>query len=376
MKHSQDLRSTDSLDIVITGGGTGGHVYPGIAVAKELKRQFPSTSILFIGTRTGLEAKIVPHEGFALETISIQGFKSKGIFDKVKTLCKLPYAIYRSRTFLKEFRPHIVFGTGGYVSVPVIYAAYLLHIPTLILEPNRQAGLANRLLSKSVDKIAVCFQESAALFPREKVIFTGNPIRKEFSLIGQIPPPDRGSKHNILIIGGSRGSKSINNAVLSALDYLTEYRQQLVFTHQTGNADYASVKANYETKKFRADVLEYIDNIPQMYAKSHLIICRSGANTVAELTASRRPAILIPYPHGDRHQEYNARALEETGAANVILQKDLSGETLAKAVMYYLQQPETYAQVWSSTPGPETSNATEQVVDGCLQLVKGNSPQT
>lgn len=375
MKQPQELRTTNSLDIVITGGGTGGHVYPGIAVAKELRQRLPSTSILFIGTRAGLETKIVSHEGFALETINIQGFKSKGAFDKLKTLCKLPYAVYRSIIFLREFRPHVVFGTGGYVSVPVIYAAYVLRIPTLILEPNRQPGLANKLLSKSVDKIAICFQESATSFPSEKVIFTGNPIRKEFSLIGQIPPPDRGSKRNILIIGGSRGSKSINDAVIEALDYLTEQREHLVFIHQTGKADLQDVKMHYNNKQFRADVLEYIDDIPKGYAKSHLIICRAGASTVAELMASRRLAIVIPYPYGDRHQEFNAQALEEAGLAKVILQKDLSGKSLAETILHCLRHSEAYAQIWSSSAQSETSTATERIVDLCLQLAEDNIPQ-
>jgi UDP-N-acetylglucosamine--N-acetylmuramyl-(pentapeptide) pyrophosphoryl-undecaprenol N-acetylglucosamine transferase len=371
MKKQQTLRSESSLDIVITGGGTGGHVYPGIAVAKELRRQIPSASILFIGTQTGLEAKIVPHEGFALETIDIQGFKSKGTLRKLKTLYKLPYAVYRARKFLRGFRPHAVFGTGGYVSVPVIYASYLLHIPTLILEPNRQPGLANKLLSKSVDRIAICFQETATAFPKEKIIFTGNPVRREFSLIGKTPPPDKGSKHNILIIGGSLGAKSINYAVIEALDSLTDQRERLVFTHQTGPNDYTYVKTNYEKKCFRADVLEYITDIPKMYAKSHLIICRAGASTVAELKASRRPAILIPYPHGDRHQEFNALALKEEGFAKVILQANLSGKSLAKAISHSLQHPETFAQVWFNIREVEKKTAAEQVVDICLQLARG-----
>lgn len=370
MRQAQELDPKNFLDIVITGGGTGGHVYPGIVVAKELKLRFSETSILFIGSQLGLETKIVPYEGFALETINIQGFIGKSIISKLKTLCLFPYAVYRSITFLREFRPDVVFGTGGYVSVPVIYAAYLLRIPTLILEPNRQPGLANKLLSKSVDKIAICFEDSAAFFPREKVVLTGNPIRKEFTLIGQTPPPDRGSKFNILIIGGSRGAKRINYAMIEALEHLSEQRDQLAFTHQTGPADYLYVKTCYDKKQFQAEVLDYIDNIPKMYAKSHLIICRAGANTIAELIASRRPAILIPYPHADSHQEFNARALEEAGTAKVILQYALSGKTLANAIINYLQHPEEFTQVWTTSPTSETNNAAEKIVDNCLQLVK------
>jgi UDP-N-acetylglucosamine--N-acetylmuramyl-(pentapeptide) pyrophosphoryl-undecaprenol N-acetylglucosamine transferase len=368
MKKVKKSRSRKSLKIVITGGGTGGHVYPGIAVAKELKRQMPLSEIRFIGTQTGLEAKIVPYEGFPFDTIEVQGFKSKGTGQKLKSLVLLPQAIYRSIKLLRKFQPSVVFGTGGYVSVPVIYASYLMHIPTVTLEPNRRPGLANRLLSKSVDKIAICFPESAHWFPHKKVIFTGNPIRKEFFLVGETPPPDRGQKINILIVGGSLGARSINYAMIEALDYLEAQRDRLIFTHQTGNTDFDYVKAGYHHKHFRADVYPYIEDMPKMYAKSHLIICRAGAATVAELVASARPSILIPYPHGDRHQEFNALALKEAGIAKIIGQQNLSGQSLAEAILETIEHPEELAQVWPSGELPGRKDAAEQLVDVCFQL--------
>ncbi|PIE32681.1 undecaprenyldiphospho-muramoylpentapeptide beta-N-acetylglucosaminyltransferase [candidate division KSB3 bacterium] len=371
----QSLRSNLPFDIVITGGGTGGHVYPGIAVAKEVKRQFPSASVLFIGTQKGLESKIIPYEGFALKTVDIRGFAGKGVTQRLRAFWKLPFAVLRARHYLKEFRPHVVFGTGGYVSVPVLYAAYLLHIPTLTLEPNRRPGLANKLLSKSVDQIAICFEESAAEFPEKKVIFTGNPIRKEFSIIGKTSPPNKGEKCNILVVGGSLGASSLNHAMIEALDYLVDYRDHFVFTHQTGASSYNDVKAGYEQKGFRTEVLEYIDDIPKMYARSHLIICRAGASTVAELQASRRPAILIPYAHGDRHQEFNAQALVDKGIAKMILQKNLSGETLSKVILECLYNPDTVAQVWVNVHSTNEKSAAERIVDVCLELARiWNSP--
>ena len=370
METRHPLRPELPFDIVVTGGGTGGHVYPGIAVAKEVRRQLPATSILFIGTQKGLESKIVPYEGFAFETIDIQGFASKGPVQKLKALWKLPFAVQRSKKYLREFRPHVVFGTGGYVSVPVLYAAYLLHIPTLTLEPNRHPGLANKLLSRSVDRIAICFEESAAAFPAKKVIFTGNPIRKEFTVIGKTSPPNKGAKCNILVIGGSLGASSLNKAMIKALDDLTDYRDNLVFSHQTGVSGYEDVKAAYEQKGFRAEVMEYIDDIPKMYARSHLIICRAGASTVAELQASRRPAILVPYAHGDRHQEFNAQALVDKGIAKMILQKYLSGKTLADAMLQCLLHPEAVAQVWTNAHGMDEKSAAEQIVDVCLELAQ------
>ncbi|PID56883.1 undecaprenyldiphospho-muramoylpentapeptide beta-N-acetylglucosaminyltransferase [candidate division KSB3 bacterium] len=354
--------------IVCTGGGTGGHVYPGIAVAKELKHLYPRSSILFIGTEKGLETKIVPHEGFTVKTVRMHGFKNKGIVSRLRSLWLLPGAVWRAKSYLKAFQAQVVFGTGGYVSVPVLYAAYLLHLPTLTLEPNRQAGLANRLLAKSVDRIAVCFQESALDFPEKKVVVTGNPIRKEFYLIGKTPPPDRGNTWNLLVLGGSLGSQSINAAMIDALGELKALRDQVVISHQSGEADYQIVKRAYEEQGFHADVCAYISDVPKVYAKSHLVICRAGASTVAELQASRRPAILIPYPHGDRHQERNAQALVDKGLSKMILQEHLSGQSLAEAIQDYIKQPEEFAQVWSNHNETHSLTASEKLVDLCLEL--------
>lgn len=368
MEKNHALHSDFPWKIAFTGGGTGGHVYPGIAVAKEFKHLFPRSSVLFIGTEKGLEATIVPYEGFAFKTVRIQGFKSKNLFYKLQSLWMLPLAVRRARKHLKAFQPHLVFGTGGYVSVPVLYAAYLLRIPTLTLEPNRRPGLANRLLAKSVDRIAVCFQESAQAFPAEKVIFTGNPIRKEFSLIGKTPPPDKGKKWNILVLGGSLGAHSINTALIDGLDGLGAMRDQIIFSHQTGKADYDFVTAGYQKKGFQAEVFDYINDIPKMYAKSHLIIGRAGASTVAELQASHRPAILIPFPHADRHQEFNAQALVDKGLAKIVLQEHLSGKSLADAIVECIEYPETITQVWSNLHGNDELTASEKVIELCWQL--------
>ena len=373
MEKNHALHSDFPWKIAFTGGGTGGHVYPGIAVAKEFRHLFPRSSMLFIGTDRGLEAKIVPYEGFAFKTVRVKGFKGKGLFHKLQSLWWLPLAVGRARKHLKDFHPNVVFGTGGYVSVPVLYAAYLLRIPTLTLEPNRQPGLANRLLAKSVDRIAICFQESAMSFPAKKVAFTGNPIRKEFSLIGKTPPPDKGKKWNILILGGSLGAHRINTAMIDALDGLGKMREHIVFSHQTGRTDYEFVKKGYQEKGFQAEVFDYINDVPRMYARSHLLICRAGASTVAELQASHRPAILIPYPHGDRHQEFNAQALVDKGLAKMVLQQYLSGATLAEVILDCMEHPEAIAQVWSNFYGRDELTASEKVIKLCLELAVKSS---
>ena len=374
IKKSQEIRSEDSFGIAITGGSTGSHIYPGIAVANEVMRQIPSASILFIGTKTGLEATIVPHEGFTFETVDLQGMKNHKLLQKLKKLYELPRAVRQARQLLKEFQPHVVLGTGGAVSVPVMYAAYLLKIPTIILEPNKQPEFESKLLCKSVQQIAVGFQETTTAFPLEKVVFTGIPIRKAFLLIGKIPPPDKGAKQNILIIGGSHEAKYINHAVTEALEYLKDQQTQFTFTHQSGADEYNYVKNNYESKGFRADVFEYIEDIPKMYAKAHIIICRAGASTIAELQASRRPAILIPSPRHENRQEVHACLLEDKeGIATIISEKDLSGKILAETILHCLQHPEEFGQVWSNHITFEEKTAAKRVVAACLQLTNINN---
>lgn len=370
-KKTSDSRKL--MSIAIAGGGTGGHVYSGIAVAKEIKRQLPSARILFIGTEEGLETKIVPHEGFSLETIEIQRMKGRGFGDKFQLFFRLPREVYWALKLLKKFRPSVVFGIGGDASVPVIYASYLLRIPTIILEPNREPALANRLLSGTVNKIAICFEESVKLFPKRKVIMTSNPVRKEFFLIGETPPPDKGRKINILVIAGDRGARSMNYTMIGALDYLEEYRERLTFTHQTGNADFEYVKSGYKKKQFRADVYQYIKDIPKMYAKAHLVISRAGATTVAELKASGRPAILIPYSRGNTHQESNALAMKDAGMAKVLFQQQFSSKSLSEMILHTLEHPEELAQIWPNNKRLEERDATEQLVHACLELATGEN---
>ena len=374
MAKRKKARSKRSLGIAIVGGGAGGHVYPGIAVARELKRQTSSARVIFIGTKDGPEAEIVPYEGFAFESFEFQGRKSRHTRTTLENLTYMPRAVYRAIQLLKKIKPSILFGTGGEVAIPVIYAAYLLRIPILILEPNMEPGLANRLLSHSVDKIAVYFEESLQVLPKKKTILTGgSPIRREFFLIGETPPPDKGKKLNLLVISGSLGARNINYTMIAALDYLKEYRDRLVFTHQSGNADFEYVKAGYERRDFRADVYQYIRDIPKMYAKAHLVISRSGSSTVAELKASGRPAILIPYPYGDKHQESNALELNDSGMARIIAHEQFSGRTLSHEILRILEHPEEFAQVWPNNRQFQGRDATEQLVHACLQLTTGKN---
>lgn len=374
MATRKKTRQRNSVKIAIAGGGTGGNVYPGIAVAQEILRQHPSANILFIGTPGGIEAHIIPKLKFPFEALDVREQTTRQKRLQFKFLKYLPKTVLKAMNILKKHAPKMVLGIGGYVSVPVLYAAYLLHIPTMILETNRQPGLANRLLSRSVDKIAVCFEESMLLFPSKKVMLTGNPVRREFFLVGETPPPDKGNKLNVLVLSGGLGARSINYTMIAALDYLQAYRDQLSFTHQSGSADFEYVNAGYEKREFRAEVIPYIQDLPKMYAKSHLIIGRAGASMVAEIKASGRLAIVIPYPRDDGDQELNAIALKDAGIAQLIAQEQLSGTTLSQALQHILEHPEELAQVWPNGRRKNGQESTHRVVEACLYLALGHAP--
>jgi UDP-N-acetylglucosamine--N-acetylmuramyl-(pentapeptide) pyrophosphoryl-undecaprenol N-acetylglucosamine transferase len=311
--------------ILFAGGGTGGHLYMAIAVAQTLRDANPASQFLFVGTPEGLEARIVPQQGYALETIQIGGIKNVGIRRLAQTAVQLPMSLLQSLRIVSGFRPDAVLGVGGYASGPVVLAAFLRRIPTVIIEPNVEPGLANRLLRPLVDRIAVAFEETAARLGA-KALITGVPIREEFFTI-------RDHEFNrdpltVLVFGGSRGSRPINQLVSSALPLLK--RESIHLIHQTGPADYEGVRDNYRKADLQAEVLPYIDDMPGCFARADLIVSRSGASTVAEITAAGRPALLIPFPHAaDDHQTKNARALETRGAAIVMVQKTASGEALA-----------------------------------------------
>ncbi|GAK60758.1 UDP-N-acetylglucosamine--N-acetylmuramyl-(pentapeptide) pyrophosphoryl-undecaprenol N-acetylglucosamine transferase [Candidatus Vecturithrix granuli] len=370
MKKSQVLDSSESYDIVIPVDETGSFVYPEVAVAKELKRQFPSLSILFLRPPQGVGFRIVHQEGFPAHPFPVAEGRSQQKLRYLNVFYHVSVGVYHVRQLLKKFQPRLVLGASTRLTASTLYAAYLLHIPTLILEVNYRPGFATQLLSKSVDRIALGFQETASAFSRPNVIYTGTPVRKEFYLIGKTSPPDKGEKQNILIISGSHGNHAINQAAIDALPYLLPQRNQFIFTHQSGSADYAYVKQNYDREGFRAEVLEYIDDMPKMYAKAHLVICQGGGSTIAELHASRRPAIIIPAIAAQKQQTYNALGIQELGIAKIIPEPELSGETLAEALQNIGNHPESVSQIWTNDLEFGQKTATERVVEICLQLTR------
>lgn len=354
---------------LIAAAGTGGHIYPGIAVAKEILRRDPKAEIRFVGTGRGLENRLVPQAGFELSIIDSAGLKSVGARARARGLAKLPRSFVAARQIIRDFKPDVVIGAGGYVSGPVLLTAALMRLPTLVMESNALPGLTNRTLARFVDKAAVSFEASLPFF-RGKGVVTGNPVRREFF---EIPTRHRDeSQFSILVFGGSQGAHAINEAMVAALPDLEGHRDKLRITHQTGEADFENVRTGYLDAGWgeRADVRRYIDDMVSSFAAADLVICRAGATTTAELIAAGKAAIMIPFPlAADDHQRKNAEALEINGAAKMILQKDLTGPGLAKEIKGLVRLPDEVRRMGEASRKLARGDAAAAAVDLIQELV-------
>ncbi|MGI8640713.1 MAG: undecaprenyldiphospho-muramoylpentapeptide beta-N-acetylglucosaminyltransferase [Pyrinomonadaceae bacterium] len=354
------------MKVLIAAGGTGGHIYPGIAVAKEIMRRDANSEVRFVGTARGLETKIVPANGFELSLINSAGLKNVGFLGKIKGLFILPMSFLTSRRLIKEFQPDVVVGAGGYVSGPVLLMASFMRVPTLVMDSNALPGFTNRRLAPFVTKAALTFDEAVKFFGKKGVV-TGNPVRKEFF---DIQPKARGEKINLLIFGGSQGARAINNAMADALVNLP--KDKLNITHQTGEFDFEKISEVYKRAGWEAaDVRPYISDMVAEFAKSDLVICRAGATSCAELAAAGKASIMIPLPTAaDDHQRKNAEALQNAGAAKMILQRDLNGENLAKEIIDLINAPEKITAMETSAKKLAKSDAAEVTVDIIEDLAK------
>jgi UDP-N-acetylglucosamine--N-acetylmuramyl-(pentapeptide) pyrophosphoryl-undecaprenol N-acetylglucosamine transferase len=327
------------MKVLIAAGGTGGHIYPGIAVAQEIMRRSPAGSVRFVGTARGLETRLVPQAGFELSLIDSAGLKNVSLVARMKGVVILPKSFVSARRVIREFRPDVVVGAGGYVSGPVVLMAALLGWPTLVMESNALPGWTNRVLARFVDRAAVSFTQALPFF-RGKGVVTGNPVRREFF---EIPPKRREpGKLSLLIFGGSQGARAINEAMVAALPLLKSLPEALRIKHQTGAADFEKVKAAYAAAGWEeaADVSSYIDNMMGDFAAADLVICRAGATTTAELIAAGKASIMVPFPYAaDDHQRKNAEALQAAGAARMIVQHELNAERLVKEIRDLSEDP-------------------------------------
>jgi UDP-N-acetylglucosamine--N-acetylmuramyl-(pentapeptide) pyrophosphoryl-undecaprenol N-acetylglucosamine transferase len=327
------------LRVVIAGGGTGGHLFPGIAVARELLRREPETRVTFAGTARGIESRVVPREGFELDLLRSAGLKATSIAARVRGLGLLPLSGVDAWRILSRRRPDVVIGVGGYSSGPVVMAAAARGIPTLLLEQNATPGLTNRLLARFVSAAAVTFEHTVSYFGGRGIV-TGNPVRPEFFTVNTEPARETAGASRVLIFGGSQGAHAINMAMVEAAPRLAAGPRRVAVTHQTGERDLERVSHGYRNAGLDARVEPFLFNMDREIKHADLIVCRAGATTIAELTAAGRPAVLIPLPTAaDDHQRKNAEVLAAAGAADLIEQETLTGESLAAHITALLNDP-------------------------------------
>ncbi|SMG13439.1 undecaprenyldiphospho-muramoylpentapeptide beta-N-acetylglucosaminyltransferase [Paenibacillus aquistagni] len=335
------------MRVVLSGGGTGGHIYPALAIARECKKSDPNSEFLYIGTEKGLESKLVRDEGLPFETIEITGFRRKLSFENVKTIMRFLRGVSRAKELLRTFKPDVVIGTGGYVCGPVVYAAAKLGIPTIIHEQNVIPGLTNKFLSRYASTVALSFEESKSYFDKAKhVLFTGNPRatavveanrERGFASLGL--PQD---SELVLVVGGSRGARVVNEAMIGMVPFLKKL-PDVHFVYVTGQQYYedtrkAVLQANSGLRN-HLHVLPYVSNMPEVLAATTVAVSRAGASSLAELTALGIPSILIPSPNvTNNHQEANARSLEQAGAAVMLLESKLSAQQLFKEIEQLIVQ--------------------------------------
>jgi UDP-N-acetylglucosamine--N-acetylmuramyl-(pentapeptide) pyrophosphoryl-undecaprenol N-acetylglucosamine transferase len=361
--------------LLIAGGGTGGHVFPAVAVAREWLRRGNEgeRGVVIVGTERGLEARLVPQAGLPLETIRVAGLKGIGGAKLLRNAAMLPLGLWDSAEIIRRNRFDVAFGVGGYASGPMMLLATMDSIPTAIFEPNVEPGFTNRVLANLATRVAVAHEETAVRLGRKSVV-TGCPVRSEFF---KVPPKEHGSPFNLLITGGSRGALPINRTVVDSLDLLAARKNQLFVVHQTGERDYNAVRVAYAQREFNAEVVPFIENMAERFAQADLIICRSGAITVAEVSAAGRAAIFIPFGAAtDAHQMRNAQAMQAADAARLIPQDELRPERLASEIFSLLDQPRRITEMEQRARSLAKPRAVEDIVDLLETLARPNSPDS
>jgi UDP-N-acetylglucosamine--N-acetylmuramyl-(pentapeptide) pyrophosphoryl-undecaprenol N-acetylglucosamine transferase len=362
--------------VVIAGGGTGGHLYPGIAVARELQSRLPDAVVSFAGTAQGIESRVVPREGFPLDLIRSGGVKGKSFSGRVRGALLVPLGLFDGWRIVTARHPSLVIGVGGYSSGPVVLVAALRGVPTMLLEQNAVPGLTNRVLANVVKAAAVTFDSTQAFFGA-KAFVSGNPVRPEFFAAAgpqqESKQDDKTSGRRVLIFGGSQGAHAINVAMVEAAPQLAAGRPPLRLTHQTGERDVEMVRTAYRQAGVQGEVAPFLYDMGRQLADADLIVCRAGATTLAEITAAGKAAILIPLPTAtDDHQRKNAESLVEAGAAELLLQRDVTGPLLAERVLALAGDPVRRQRLAAAARALARPDAARVIVDRALELVKGS----
>jgi UDP-N-acetylglucosamine--N-acetylmuramyl-(pentapeptide) pyrophosphoryl-undecaprenol N-acetylglucosamine transferase len=356
------------MHVLIAGGGTGGHVFPGIAVAEELLSRNAQHQVLFVGTRRGVEVKAVPQAGFALECIDVGGLKGTGLTGWVIGLSRIPRAVWQSRRILKRFSPDVVLGVGGYASGPVILAALWLRVPTAIMEQNALPGLTNKVLGRVARRAFVSFPESVRYFSPSKTLITGNPVRRSL-LESSRAAGAHSSGSNLLIFGGSQGASVLNRVVPEAVRTVHRSVPDLKVVHQSGARELLQVQQCYQGYGLAATVLPFIDDMAAAYRDADIVVCRAGATSVAELTLCGKASIFIPFARAaDNHQEVNARALVAAGAAIMIRESELTSAKLADSLLELLRDSTRRAAMEQTARRLGRPDAARQISDAVVEL--------
>jgi len=357
--------------IVIAAGGTGGHLYPGIAVARRFAARCPNTAVLFVGHTGGLEERLLPREGFRLHTVTVQALKGRSRLAQSRALGALGIGTVQAMRLLWRVRPHLVIGAAGYVMGPVVLAATLLRVPRVIMEQNLVPGLTVRALARCAQRVFTSFPESAAYLPGRPVQCTGTPVRDEICQVGAAQPRRADGPLHLLVFGGSQGAHRINQAMIQAAPLLAAHQPGLCLVHQTGEADCSEVTQAYAQVGLQAEVQPFLHDMAERYRWADLVLCRAGASTLAELTTCGKPAILVPYPYAaEDHQRHNAMALQRQGAAQIILDADLTGTRLYEVLEPLLGQPEILHQQAASSRRLGQPQAADAIVTTCLELLR------
>ena len=356
------------MNVVIAAGGTGGHLYPAVALAEAFQKQDEGAVITFVGTGRSLEEAILAHGGFNMESIEAQGVVGRAKWASLKALCLIPKAFWKATRILRAQSADLVIGTGGYVSPPVVMAAGLLGIRRAILEPNAVPGLANRVLNPVANRVFLAFESAKNYFNPSKIRVVGTPVRKEFLVPG--PPLPSSRLQTLFIVGGSQGAQAINTAMIQALNLSRLIREDLRIIHQTGSEDHERIQAAYAAAEVQAEVVPFLFDMARALRSADLVVARSGAGTLAELAACGKAAILIPFPHAThQHQEKNAREVEAAGAALVLPESELSGHRLASEIEVLVKNSHRLRTMAVNSLARRRTDATETMVHECLLLL-------
>jgi UDP-N-acetylglucosamine--N-acetylmuramyl-(pentapeptide) pyrophosphoryl-undecaprenol N-acetylglucosamine transferase len=358
------------MKVLIAGGGTGGHLFPGIALAESFLEKDPANRVQFVSTRRAVDQEVLTARGFPAVTIEAEGVKGKGALRQIQSLLKLPGAVKQSLEIIRGFNPQLVIGVGGYISGPVVLSAWLRGLPTAIQEQNSIPGLTNRLLARVVDRIFLAFERARDFFPSRKCRLCGNPVRKELRRALETAGAAAGPL-NILVLGGSQGAHRINRLLVESLKFLVPLRRDLFFIHQTGTKDEEWVRQAYRDQGFDQQVAPFIHDMAEVYGRAHMLICRAGAMTLAEITALGKASLLIPFPFAaNNHQEENARALVQAGAAEMIREADLTAEALGERLRFWAENPRHREQLASRALLLGRWQAAQEIVESCYRLVE------